>query len=150
MMRRRDMLLAGAALIAGCPHVVPHAALARSAKLALDQLYDPPDLAATNFAAPVRALAGREVVVDGFIAPHASGTAPFHIVAARPITTCPHCGAQAMPADALLAYLPLRDAPLPVGRRALISGRLELGAARDVTTGFLSTARLRDAQLVAF
>lgn len=145
-MRRRDMMLAGAALIAGCPH----AALARPAKLALDQLYDPPDLAATNFAAPVRALAGRQVVVEGFIAPHASGNAPFHIVASRPIATCPHCGAQAMPADALLAYVPPRYMPLPVGGRSLIAGRLELGAARDVTTGFLSTARLRDAQLIAF
>jgi len=145
MMRRRNLLLAGAALVAACPH----AALARPAKLALDQLYDPPDLAATNFAAPVRALAGREVVVEGFIAPHASGNAPFHIVASRQIITCPHCGAQAMPADALVAYVPPRDAPLPVGRPVLISGRLELGSARDVTTGFLSTARLRDAQLVA-
>jgi hypothetical protein len=146
MMRRREMLMLGAALAAGCPHL----ALAQPAKLSLDQLYDPPDLAATNFAAPIRALAGRQVVVDGFVAPHASGNAPFHIVTARPVATCPHCGGQAMPADALLAYIPLREQVLPVGRRTLVSGRLELGAARDVTTGFLSTARLRDAQLILF
>lgn len=145
-MRRRDMLVFGAALAAGCPHT----ALAQPAKLSLDQLYDPPELVATNFAAPVRALAGREVVVDGFVAPHAFGNAPFHIVTARPVATCPHCGGQAMPADALLAYLALREQALPVGRRTLIAGRLELGAARDVTTGFLSTARLRDAQLALF
>ncbi len=146
MMRRRDMLMLGAALAAGCPHV----ALAQPARLTLGQLYDPPDLAATNFAAPVRALAGRQVVVDGFVAPHAAGNVPFHIITARPINTCPHCGGQAMPADALLAYIPPRDTALPVGRPTLVAGRLELGAARDVTTGFLSTARLRDAQLILF
>lgn len=146
MMRRRDMIMVGAALLAGCPH----GASAQPAKLVLDQLYDPPDLPATNFAASVRALAGRVVMIDGFVAPHVAGNAPFHIVTARPINACPHCGGQAMPADALLAYIPPRETPLPIGRRTLVAGRLELGAARDVTTGFLSTARLRDAQLIAF
>ncbi len=146
MMRRRDMLMLGVVLVAGCPH----GAWAQPARLTLDQLYDPPDLAATNFAPHVRALAGRDVVVDGFVAPHAAGNAPFHIVTARPVNGCPHCGGQLMPADALLAYIPPRETPLPVGRRTLVAGRLELGAARDVTTGFLSTARLRDAQLILF
>lgn len=151
MMRRRDMLMLGAALLAGCPPLcLGGGALAQPAKLALDQLYDPPDLAANNFAPSVRALAGRDVVVDGFVAPHVQGNAPFHIVTPRPINTCPHCGGQAMPADALLAYIPPRDTPLPVGRRTLVAGRLELGAARDVTTGFLSTARLRNAQIILF
>lgn len=146
MMRRRDMLLLGAALAAAAPHAAP----AQPAKLALDQFYDPPDLAATNFAAHVRALAGRQVIVDGFVAPHTGTNAPFYIVSARPIATCPHCGGQPMPPDAVLAYVPPLETPLPTVRRALVAGRLELGAARDITTGFVSAARLRDAQFILF
>ena len=126
-------------------------AKAAPARIALDEIHREPDMPGVDYSAKVRKLSGQRVRVDGFLAPHAGGrTAPFMVLAGQPMVGCPHClGALDLPTDSLIAYFGAVPGIADMGVPVAIEGVLDIGSRTDAQTGFVSTARLFDARIVA-
>ena len=132
---RRFVLTASAALFAA-------PAVAAVDKVRLRALYNR-DRGVSDLA---RSLEGRRIAVEGFMAPPLRADAKFFVLTMRPMALCPFCDAAADWPDDILAVHTKRVVRVTAFDRAItVSGWLELGAATDADTGFVSLVRITDA-----
>src|SRR5262245_17639945 len=97
-----------------------------------------------KFSETATRLAGRLVVMRGFLAPPLKAEATFFVLSSRPVSVCPFCQSDAdWPMDIVVVYPDSGPAPYRSGSTPVeVSGVLELGPKLDAATGFLSQVRL--------
>lgn len=143
---RRHVLAGAGTLLAAVPVVAKAEPLP---VLDLGALFKDDDVGRTGFRPEVVALAGRQVVAQGYEIFHRRPDPPrFLCLANGPGSTCPHCaGMLVMPRD-MIVYYPFGSTAgtADPARPGTVAGVLELGAERDPQSGFVSTIRLRQTQ----
>lgn len=91
----------------------------------------------------LKALEGRTVVMEGFMAPPLKPTLSFFVLTRVPMSICPFCSTDAdWPYDIVLVHLKKPVVALPFDRPIRVVGRLELGTKTDAETGFVSLVRI--------
>lgn len=136
----RRALLAALALLPGA------AQAASPERLSFEELYSGWSVTGLTFSERTKALAGKQAVMTGFMAPPLKAEAGFFVLTREPMSLCPFCSSDAeWPADIVVAYLRRELAPARFDEPLEVSGRLEIGSWTDPDTGFVSQLRLRDA-----
>lgn len=142
---RRDILRSVATAAVALPWLmVPaHAATA----LGFDELYGKVGVLGLTFSDRVKALAGQEVAMRGFMAPPLKAEADFFVLTEIPMSICPFCSSDAdWPDNIVVIYLDRAQTFEQANARIEVRGRLEVGSWTDPTTGFVSLLRLRGAR----
>ncbi|ACA20715.1 conserved hypothetical protein [Methylobacterium sp. 4-46] len=137
----RRRLLTGAvpaaALLAARP------ARAAAASLTFEELYGTIGVLGLAFSDKVKALAGQEVAMRGFMAPPLKAEAAFFVLTAIPMALCPFCSSDAdWPNDIVVVYLDRKQTFAPPATLIEVTGRLEVGSWTDPESGFVSLIRL--------
>ena len=89
------------------------------------------------------ALEGKEVIMEGFMAPPLKPTLSFFVLTRVPMSVCPFCSSDSdWPYDIVVVYLDKKVTALPFDRPLRVEGRLELGTKTDPETGFVSLVRI--------
>lgn len=134
--------LAASALLA-----LPRAARATAPeRLGFDDLYAAWSVMGLRFSDRVKAMAGQQAVMTGFMAPPLKADGTFFVLTREPMSLCPFCSTDAeWPADIVVAYLKAEVAPSRFDAPIEVVGRLEIGSWTDPETGFVSQLRLQDA-----
>lgn len=97
-----------------------------------------------EFADRVRALAGKQVAMAGYMAPPLTAEGAFFVLTREPLAICPFCQSDAdWPVDILVVYLEKMTPLVTAGAKVLVAGQLEVGSWADPETGFVSQIRLR-------
>lgn len=89
---------------------------------------------------------GREIVVDGYMAPPLKALSRFFVLTKLPMSYCPFCESEAeWPENIVVVYT--REVVEAVSYNALIvvSGTLDVGGWKDEETGFWSKVRILNA-----
>lgn len=135
----RRWLLAAPLLLAGRAEA--------SDRLRFDDLYASWGVTGLVFSDRVRALAGKQAVMAGFMAPPLKAEADFFVLTREPMSMCPFCSSDSeWPPDIVVAYLKHDLQPTAPNEVIEVEGRLEIGSWTDPASGFVSQARLRDAR----
>ena len=97
-----------------------------------------------KFSEAATRLAGRLVVMRGFLAPPLKAEASFFVLSSRPVSVCPFCQSDSdWPMDIVVVYPDTGSSVYRSGSAPVeVSGLLELGSKRDPDTGFVSQVRL--------
>ena len=134
--------LAASALLA-----LPRAARATAPeRLGFDDLYAAWSVMGLRFSDRVKAMAGQQAVMTGFMAPPLKADGTFFVLTREPMSLCPFCSTDAeWPPDIVVAYLKAEVAPSRFDAPIEVVGRLEIGSWTDPETGFVSQLRLQDA-----
>jgi hypothetical protein len=91
----------------------------------------------------LQALDGKEVLMEGFMAPPLKPTLDFFVLTRIPMSVCPFCSSDAdWPYDIVVVYLRKKTTALPCDRPLRVEGRLEVGTKSDPETGFVSLVRI--------
>ena len=99
-----------------------------------------------RFSDRVKAMAGQQAVMTGFMAPPLKADGTFFVLTREPMSLCPFCSTDAeWPPDIVVAYLKAEVAPSRFDAPIEVVGRLEIGSWTDPETGFVSQLRLQDA-----
>jgi hypothetical protein len=116
-------------------------------RLRFTDLYQPGGVLGVRFSETAVRLAGKNVVMRGFLAPPLKAEAAFFVLSQRPVSVCPFCQSDAdWPRDIVVVYPGSGAATYSSGSSEVeVSGVLELGAKLDSATGFLSQVRLVEA-----
>lgn len=121
-------------------------ARADASPLSFDELYSGGGVLGLQFSDKVTSLAGRCVVIRGFMAPPLKAEASFFVLTREPVALCPFCQTDAdWPDNILVVYLSSKQPFVQNNATIEVEGVLETGSWRDAETGFLSQLRLRDA-----
>jgi hypothetical protein len=101
-----------------------------------------------EFSDKLKELAGKSILVRGFMAPPLRADAAFMVVTREPVYLCPYCDSdESWPRDTLVVYM--RGEPrFELGTRIRVAGKLDVGSKLDPLTGFVSMVRLVDAEIV--
>ena len=155
-MQRRRRFFAGAML--GLTRIAAMLALAGTARVhaqgrAYAQGTAPPRLRMfelygerLSFSDTARALAGKPIVMQGFMAPHLKVDSDFFVLSNSPVESCPFCASEDEWIDTIVfVRMKKRQQALPPGELIEVTGRLEIGPQTDEATGFVSRVRLVDA-----
>ncbi len=135
----RRGLLAGGLAMAAAPG-------AGAATLVFAELYGPSTPEGTPLSPAARALVGRAVTLQGFMAPPLRAESDFFVLTRYPMSSCPFCSNAAdWPVDIVFVRLG-RAADVAEPSYAIqVSGTLEAGMQADAATGFVSLVRVVDA-----
>lgn len=145
----RARIAAAAFLAAICLIVMP-AGAAMPPRLGFSELYVTRSAIDIGFSDKVKALAGHDVAIKGYMAPPLKAEARFFVLTREPMAVCPFCSSDAdWPMDIVVVYLADIAAPTDPNRPIIARGRLETGSWIDPDTGFVSQLRLRDASFTA-
>ncbi len=147
--RRRFFAVAGGAAFALSAGSVPFgsARAATAPQVRIGDLYIDPNAEDLEFSKVANDLNGKPVQVYGFMAPPLKPDLHFFVLASMPLNTCPFCDtAASWPSDILVVQLRHRQPVVGFDQALLVNGRLELGEAIDPDTGFVSRARIADAE----
>lgn len=118
-----------------------------SDRLAFDDLYAGWSVTGLTFSPKAKAAVGHQVTMTGFMAPPLKAEADFFVLTREPMSVCPFCSSDASwPPDIVVAYLKHDAQPTAPNEVIAVTGTLELGSWTDPGSGFVSQARLRDAQ----
>lgn len=121
-----------------------------SQALTFDELYGKISVLGLEFSDKVKALDGKTVSMEGFMAPPLKAEADFFVLTEIPMALCPFCSSDAdWPDNIVVIYLAGKQTFLPGGTRVAVQGKLEMGSWTDPNTGFLSRLRIRDAKFWA-
>ena len=121
-----------------------------SQALTFDELYGKISVLGLEFSDKVKALDGKTVSMEGFMAPPLKAEADFFVLTEIPMALCPFCSSDAdWPDNIVVIYLSGKQTFLPGGTRVAVQGKLEMGSWTDPNTGFLSRLRIRDAKFWA-
>lgn len=102
-------------------------------------MYGPGMVLANSFTARQ----GKNVEIQGFMAPPLKPDASFFILTKMPMAVCPFCDNEAdWPEDVILVKLDTPFEILRFNRRITVQGKLSLGVEVDQETGFVSRVRL--------
>lgn len=140
---RRPLLLGLGASLALMPSGLRAAAPDR---LTFPELYAQVGVLGLKFSDRLQALAGKRVVMRGFMAPPLKPESNFFVLTREPMALCPFCQSDAdWPSDIVVVLL-TRAAPVTDPSDAIeVEGKLEVGRAADPETGFVSQIRLSGA-----
>jgi hypothetical protein len=128
----------------------PLPVLAGTARLTFDELYGKVSVLGLAFSDKVKALAGSEVTMRGFMAPPLKAEAKFFVLTEIPMALCPFCSSDAdWPSNIVVVYLEDRQTFLPPSKPIEVTGSLEVGSWTDPETGFVSLLRLVRSSFVA-
>lgn len=119
-------------------------ALAAPTRIRMGSLYDyDKDMA---FSETANKLAGTEVEIQGFMAPHLKVDSHFFVLSNQPVDTCPFCESEDDWLDTII-FVVMREKQEAINPGILIwtRGILDIGPATDAETGFVSRVRLLDA-----
>ena len=115
--------------------------------ISFGQLYSKFGVLGLEYSDKIKALNGKPVSMEGFMAPPLKAEANFFVLTEIPMALCPFCSSDAdWPDNIVVIYLGGKQTFLPGGTRILVDGTLELGSWTDPDTGFLSRLRIRDAR----
>jgi len=82
----------------------------------------------------------------GYMAPPLKAESRFFVLTREPLAICPFCQSDAdWPVDIVVVFMKNETAMVSAGRKVAVTGRLEIGSATDVETGFVSQIRIVDA-----
>jgi hypothetical protein len=138
---RRTMLAALATLMAAAGR-----AKAAQATLTFDELYGKIGVLGLEFSDKVKALAGQDVVMRGFMAPPLKAESDFFVLTEIPMSLCPFCSSDAdWPDNIIVVYLGAKQTFVQFNAVIEVEGTLEYGSWTDPDTGFVSLLRLRNA-----
>lgn len=137
---------AGAGLVA-VVLLVPGIVAGAAERLRFGELYQASGVLGIKFSDAAERLAGKPVVMRGFLAPPLKAEAAFFVLSQRPVSVCPFCQSDAdWPQDIVVVYPGTKSSAYRSGGAPVeVSGILELGAKVDPATGFLSQVRLVNA-----
>jgi hypothetical protein len=122
------------------------AACAAAEVLTFDELYEAQGVLGLKFSARVKALAGQDVVMRGFMAPPLKAEAKFFVLTEIPMALCPFCSSDAdWPDNIVVVYLDEKQTFVQANAPIDVEGVLEQGSWTDPETGFVSLLRLRHA-----
>ena len=113
-------------------------------RIRMGQLYDyDNDMA---FSSTAEELAGKVVEIQGFMAPHLKVDSDFFVLSNTPVETCPFCASEDEWMDTII-FVVMRERQEAINPGTLIwtRGILDIGAATDEATGFVSRVRLLEA-----
>ena len=124
-------------------------ARARAAEtLSFDGLYASIGVLGIRYSERALSLKGKTVRMRGFMAPPLKPESRFFVLTREPVAVCPFCASDAeWPVDIVVIYLRKTLVPVDFQRRIAVEGRLEMGSWTDPDTGFVSQARLVDADI---
>jgi hypothetical protein len=115
-------------------------------RISFDELYEKTGVLGLSFSQKVKSLAGREVVIDGFMAPPLKAKSNFFVLTKAPMALCPFCASDTdWSADILVVYLKKRQIFVQHNAIIQVKGILEYGSWTDNESGFVSLLRLKDA-----
>ncbi len=141
---RRDILRRAVAAAVALPWLALPAQAATA--LGFDELYGKVSVLGLTFSDRVKALAGQDVVMRGFMAPPLKAEADFFVLTEIPMSICPFCASDAdWPDNIVVIYLDRAQTFEQANASIAVRGRLEVGSWTDPTTGFVSLLRLRGA-----
>lgn len=113
------------------------------ATLKFGELYGRVTVRGVEFSSKLKALAGKQVTMSGYMAPPLKPKLDFFVLTREPMATCPFCTTAAdWPADIVLVIMPPGKELEPSVRGLTVTGRLDIGVKRDDETGFVSLVRL--------
>jgi len=122
------------------------AAAADGETIAFDGLYKSFGVLGFEFSDRVTALRGKAVRMVGYMAPPLKPESHFFVLTREPLAICPFCQSDAdWPVDIVVVFMKNETAMVSAGRKVVVTGRLEIGSATDVETGFVSQIRIADA-----
>ncbi|QRM53612.1 hypothetical protein F3Y30_02815 [Sinorhizobium sp. BG8] len=125
----------------------PRLSLAATSSLNFNELYGKISVLGLEFSDKVKALAGQDVAIRGFMAPPLKAEAAFFVLTEVPMSLCPFCSSDAdWPENILVVYLGEKQTFVQPSQIIEARGTLEVGSWTDTETGFVSLLRLRDAQ----
>ncbi len=100
-----------------------------------------------NFSDKTMAMAGKQVMLRGYMAPPLKATGEFFVLTKTPVSLCPFCDTDLdWPADIAVIYN-IKGKYSPEAKLKIV-GTLELGSKTDESTGFVSQLRLMNAEVV--
>jgi hypothetical protein len=109
--------------------------------LTFKELYENPE--EKTFSKKTKALDGKTIEMDGFMAPPLSPEITFFVLTKYMMEQCPFCSAVAeWPDDIVLVYMPEGETLEVTNNPLRITGKLELGEKEDEQTGFVSLVRI--------
>ncbi|MDH2925443.1 hypothetical protein EV693_11423 [Nicoletella semolina] len=115
--------------------------------LTFNELYGKFSVTGLEFSDKVKALVGKKVTINGFMAPPLKAESQFFVLTKTPMAVCPFCSSDAdWPEDILVVYLGKRQNFVQYNAMISVKGILEYGVSVDPDTGFVSLLRLREAQ----
>lgn len=119
-------------------------ALAAPTRIRMGQLYDYDN--AMAYSDTANQLAGTEVEMQGFMAPHLKVDSDFFILSNQPVESCPFCESEDEWIDTIIfVVMRERQEAIDPGRLIWTRGILDIGTATDEATGFVSRVRLLNA-----
>jgi hypothetical protein len=145
---KRRLLTSG--LLAGLASTVfkPVLAATDAIPLTFAKLYKSRTVLGMAFSDLTLQLAGRQVVVAGYMAPPLKPESAFFVLTRTPVAICPFCDSDAdWPADIMVVYLKDPTGFLQDGTAVNVTGTLQVGSWRDPATGFVSQLRIVDASV---
>ena len=129
----------GLASLAVLPMATP--SFAAPKRIRMGSLYDYGNNMA--FSETAKQLAGTEVEMQGFMAPHLKVDSDFFILSNQPVESCPFCESEDQWIDTIV-FVVMRERQEAIDPGTLIwtRGILDIGPATDEATGFVSRVRL--------
>lgn len=145
-MKRRDLLAVGVTSLMAQGIVATAHAASEPSTLGFADLYKSRTVLGMAFSDRTTSLAGKPVVVAGYMAPPLKPESSFFVLTRSPVSICPFCSSDAdWPADIIVVCLKNPIGFLQDGSPVSVSGVLEMGSKRDTETGFVSQLRVVDA-----
>lgn len=115
--------------------------------LSFDELYGKFGVLGLEFSGKVKALAGKEISMRGFMAPPLKAEAQFFVLTEIPMSLCPFCSSDSdWPDNIVVVYLGEKQTFVQPSQTIEVRGVLEFGSWTDPETGFVSLLRLRQAE----
>ncbi|MDR1614046.1 MAG: hypothetical protein LBS26_00550 [Campylobacteraceae bacterium] len=115
-------------------------------RIGFDELYENTGVLGLSFSQKVKSLAGKEVVIKGFMAPPLKAKSNFFVLTKAPMALCPFCSSDTdWSADIVVVYLKEHQTFVQYNAIIQVDGVLEYGSWRDESSGFVSLLRLKNA-----
>ncbi len=145
-MKRRLLLTVGLTPLIAQGLLSPVHAASEPASLKFAELYKSRTVLGMAFSDRTTELAGKVVVLAGYMAPPLKPESAFFVLTRSPVSICPFCSSDAdWPADIVVVYLKNPTGFMQDGSPVSVSGTLQMGSKRDLETGFVSQLRVVDA-----
>lgn len=134
-------------LLASLPLLMSRRPAHASSSITFDELYGKVGVLGLEFSGKVKALAGQDVAMRGFMAPPLKAEAAFFVLTEIPMSLCPFCSSDAdWPDNIVVVYLDEKQTFVQPSQTIEVHGTLEYGSWTDPETGFVSLLRLRGAR----
>lgn len=111
--------------------------------LLFKELYSKVTIRGIEFSPKLKALNGKVVQMQGYMAPPLQPELNFFVLTREPMASCPFCTTAAdWPPDIVLVIMPNGKTLKPSTKVLSVRGKLEIGVKEDPSTGFVSLVRI--------